>query len=237
MNGGSSRRRLRRLRASNIRQAWIVVAIVALGPGSREVAGAAEANSVVSREPAISIDGGSIEHRRTVVAAVDRYLSVGLELPDLDIRIHAGNAGCGGKQGLFRPDGAAAVIDLCYSGEFLALHELGHAWEHFNLDDRQRLEFQRLTGATTWRSTEEVWRRRGTEQAANVLAHGLLSTQLESAEYHVRDFALFEALTGITTPRLGEIERSDGIALGVTDEQRARLAAYSAWRQENAAHS
>ena len=43
VNGGSSRRRLRRLRASNIRQAWIAVAIVALGPGSREVAGAAEA--------------------------------------------------------------------------------------------------------------------------------------------------------------------------------------------------
>ncbi len=45
-----------------------------------------------------------------------------------------------------------------------------------------------------------------------MLAHGLLSTRLESAEYHVRDFAWFEALTGITTPRLGEIERSDAIA-------------------------
>ena len=80
------------------------------------------------------------------------------------VRFHTGGKdGCGGFQGLFHPEGDIAVIDLCYPGEFLALHELGHAWERFNLDDRRRADFERLTGSTTWRSTEVVWRERGAD--------------------------------------------------------------------------
>ena len=185
----------------------------------------------VSAEPSVVIDGGTPERRHTVIDAVDRYLSVGLALPDLRVRIHlGGKSGCGGFQGLFHPDGHVGVIDLCYPGEFLALHELGHAWEHFNLDDRQRAEFERLTGLTTWRSTDVVWRDRGVERAANVLAHGLLSTPLATARYHALDFELFDALTGVTTPRLAEIDVPDVTVPPLDHEELTRLAAYEAWR-------
>jgi hypothetical protein len=161
-----------------------------------------------------------------------------LALPDLRVQFHTGGkTGCGGFQGLFHPDGDIAVIDLCYPGEFLALHEIGHAWERFNLDDRQRAEFERLTGLTTWRSTDVVWHDRGAERAANVLAHGLLSIRLETARYHEQVFAEFEALTGITSPRLAEIEPRDDTVPALDLARRSRLAAYSEWRHAQAGAS
>jgi hypothetical protein len=220
-----------------------VVAVAALGvlvaPVPREASASDDAvdaaNRSVSADPSVVIDGGTPERRQTVLAAVERYLSVGLALPDLRVHIHTGSkAGCGGFQGLFHPDGEVAVIDLCYPGEFLVLHELGHAWERFNLDDPQRAEFRRLTGLTTWRSTDVTWHDRGAERAANVLAHGLLSTPLTTAHYHARDFELFEALTGIKTPRLAEIEPTDTTVPSLDPEQAARLAVYAEWRHADA---
>ena len=209
-------------------------------PGDREAAASDTAVEVINRprvsaDPTVVIDGGTPEHRQTVTDAVDRYVSAGLVLPDLRVHIHAGvgKAACEGFQGVFRADGDVAVIDLCFPGEFHALAPLGHAWERFNLDDRQRAEFERLTGLTTWRSTDVVWRDRAAERAANVLAHGLLSTRLETARYHARNFELFEALTGKVTPRLTEIEVPDTTVAPV-DRQQRRLAAYSEWRN---AHS
>jgi hypothetical protein len=192
-------------------------------------------DAVVGGDPAVTIVGGSHEQRATVVAAVDRFLSVGLPLPDLDVRIHTGKQGCEDKQGLFHRDGDLAVIDLCYGGEFLVLHELGHAWERFNLDDRDRARFQQLTGATTWRSTDVAWGRRGAEQAANTMANGLLSTPIESLQYHVTDFARFEALTGSPSPRVTEVVPATHTAPTIDDADRVRLAAYEAWRHASSA--
>jgi hypothetical protein len=230
-----------RLRAPHRRGARVAVAVAAVGvlavPIARDAAasGAVEAPNNVSAEPFVVIDGGSAEQRQTVLNAVDRYLSVGLALPDLRFRFHTGGkAGCGGFQGLFHPEGDIAVIDLCFPGQFLALHELGHAWERFNLDDHRRAEFERLTGLTTWRSTDVVWRERGAERAANVLAHGLLSTPLDTARYHIQVFAEFEALTGITTPRLAEIEPPDTTVEPPNHEQLTRLATYEEWRHTSA---
>ena len=227
-----------RFRAPHRRGARVVVAVTALGvlasPIAREAAAsgaAAEATNSVSAEPSVVIEGGTAEQRQTVFDAVDRYLSVGLALPDLRVQFHTGGkAGCEGFQGLFHPDVNVAVIDLCFPGELLALHELGHAWERFNLDDHQRAEFERLTGLTTWRSTDVIWRDRGAERAANVLAQGLLSTPLDTARYHIQVFAEFEALTGITTPRLAEIAPPDTTVAPLNDEQLTRLAAFEEWR-------
>ena len=226
-----------RFRAPHRRGARVAVAVVALGvlavPIARDAAasGAVEATNNVSADPRVVIDGGTADQRQTVLNAVDRYLSVGLALPDLRVQFHTGGkAGCGGFQGLFQSEGDIAVIDLCYPGEFLALHELGHAWERFNLDDRQRADFERLTGSTTWRSTEVVWRERGAERAANVLAKGLLSTPLETARHHAHDFELFEALTGITTPRLAEIEPPDTTTASFTSSGADATGRLPAWR-------
>jgi hypothetical protein len=200
------------------------------------VAGASDTVATsVSADPSISIVGGSPDRRQTVIDAVERFLAAGLVLPDLEVHIHADNSGCAGKQGLFHPSGDIAVIDLCYPGEFLALHEVGHAWERFNLDEEARAEFMKLTGATTWRSTDVVWRRRGAEQAANTLAHGLLSAQLTSIQYRTLEFARFEALTGIPTPRLTETQTIDDPVPLPSAEQRSRAAAFAEWRRTSAA--
>jgi hypothetical protein len=230
-----------RFRAPHHRGARVAVAALAMSalayPVAREAAASDKAVDAinrpsVTRTPSVVIDGGTPEHQQTVNDAVARYLSIGLALPDLRVQIHAGGgkAACEGFQGVFRPDGGVAVIDLCFPGEFLVLHELGHAWERFNLDDRQRAAFERLTGLTTWRSTDVAWHDRAAERAANTLAHGLLSTPLESTRYHESDFELFEALTGKVTPRLAEIEVPDTTVAALDDEERTRLAAYSEWR-------
>lgn len=224
-----------RFRAPRRRGARVAVVVVALGSLVGPIAHeAAASRATVSAEPSVVIDGGTPERRETVLAAVDRYLSVGLELPDLRVHIHDGKAGCGGYQGYFHPEGEVGVIDLCYPGEFLALHELGHAWERFNLDEGRRAQFERLTRSTTWRSTSVVWHDRGAERAANVLAHGLLSTPLETARYHAREFELFEALTGHVTPRLAEIAVPDITVAPLDQEQQTRLAVYLEWRRANA---
>ena len=77
-----------------------------------------------------------------------------------------------------------------------------------------------------------MWRQRGQEITANTLAHGLLSTRLESASHHALDFERFEALTGIPSPRLAELEpQADTTTAPVMSEtERTRLAAYAAWR-------
>jgi hypothetical protein len=209
-----------------------IVLVLALVPG--RTSDAAKTSSPVSRKPSITFVGGTQARRDTVLAAAARYIDSGLALPDLEFHIHEDRSGCRDMQGLFRPAGRIALIDLCYAGEFLALHELGHAWEHFNLDPDDREQFEQVTGATTWRSTDVVWRRRGAELAANTLAHGLLSTQLQSVAQHAVDFERFEILTGIPSPRLSEVESQDGDSPVVPGAQRTRLAAYSNWRANNA---
>ena len=213
------------------RQAWFatLTAVALMVPFGGPV-DAGRGAVVEERRPAVSISGGSAQHRRTVLDAVDRFASSGLDLPDLHVRIHVDNSGCMGKQGLFRRSGDVGVIDLCFTGEFLALHELGHAWERFNLADDDRVEFMRSTGASTWRSTDVIWRNRGAEQAANVIANGLLSAPLETTEYHTEWFAQFEALAGVVTPRLEEVQPSDQSVLAPSVDQARRLAAYEAWR-------
>jgi hypothetical protein len=180
--------------------------------------------------PVVAIHGGSPQHRQTVLDAIDRFAESGLTVPDLEIHIHDDKMACQGKRGLFHRSGDVGVIDLCHPGEFLALHELGHAWERFNLDDDARLAFMQLTGTSTWRSTDVVWRKRGAERAANVIANGLLSVPLESVEYHTVWFTEFHALTGITSPRVNEVRPSTERREAPTAEQAKRLAAYEAWR-------
>ena len=229
-----------KIRAPRRRGARIVFsALVVTGlaiPVVRQAAasgsGPAPATRAVSTAPDVVFESGAADRRQTVIAAIERFVSVGLQLPDLRVRIHSnGIAGCDGLQGEFRTDGQVGVIDLCFGGEFLALHELGHAWERFNLDDRDRAEFLELTDLTTWRSTDVTWHARGAESAANVLAFGLLSAPLANAGRHTRELEEFKALTGIESPRLHEPPAPTTTAVPLSAEQRARLAAYYEWRR------
>lgn len=177
----------------------LVLAQVCLvvGPTNPVAAGA-------ETRPEVTFAGGGDAERALVMAAVDRFTAVGLDLPDLEIRIHPDTDGCGGKQGLFQARGEIGVVDLCFSREFLVLHELGHAWEHFALDDRDRADFLEVSGFETWQSRDVPWSRRGIERAADAIAHGLLSAPLGERQHREREFDRFALLTGFTTPRLDD---------------------------------
>jgi hypothetical protein len=230
------------IRAPRGRGARIAVAALAVGtlaiPVVRQAAASASGADptpvarTVSTAPEVIFEGGTPDRRQIVTTSIERYVSVGLQLPDLRVRIHGnGIAGCDGLQGQFHPDGEVGVIDLCFGGEFLALHELGHAWERFNLDDRHRAEFLQLTGLTTWRSTDVTWHDRGAERAANAIAFGLLSAPLANVGYHRGQLAEFEALTGIESPRLSESVVPDTTMPRLDPDQIARLEAYNEWRR------
>jgi hypothetical protein len=222
---------------AGITAAALAIGIASPSSGRADIAGrkTEPAPASVSLDPTVVVEGGTPEHRQIVTAAVDRYVSVGLALPDLTVRIHDGNPGCEGLQGVFHAAGSGGVIDLCYPGEFLALHELGHAWEHSNLDDDDRRRFLELTGSTTWRSAGVVWRKRGCELAANALAHGLLSAPLDSPQFRERELTMFTALTGITSPRLSGPHPTTSVPTSrtLTADQIERLAAYEKWRSRS----
>lgn len=155
----------------------------------------------VSLEPTISIEGGTSSSRTHALEAIGRYVSNGYELPDLVLRLHDDMNGCEGHRGLFHFTDGKPVIDLCFDEEFLALHELGHAWEYFNLDDADRIVFQQSIGAPTWNSPNVPHKFRAVEIAAETMASGLLSAPATPGSNWNRRSARFEALTGSPPPR------------------------------------
>ena len=186
---------------STARVAAVLLFGVLVVPSAGSSAAGAAA-SIVSLEPAISFVGGSQVERTVVLDAVDRFTSHDLALPDLEVRFHAGAQGCDGYRGLFHPDLDHPVVDLCYEGEFLVLHELGHAWEYFNLDDQARQTFVEYVGAGSWTSAKVRHKAQAVEIAADTMAYGLLSAPLAPGQNLDREFARFEQLTGLSTPRL-----------------------------------
>lgn len=198
------------------------------------VAESLEVQAPTSLDPAVEFFGGSTAARQTVVAAVDRYVSVGLALPDLEVHIYPDMGACGSAQGVFHEENGVGVIDLCFDRELLALHEIGHAWARFNLDDEARAEFSEFAGAPAWAGHDLTRKQRGTELAAGALSHGLLSVPLESPGQRAMQLARFNALTGFESPRLAEMDARSETAPSMSQDGRAKAAAYAEWRQEGA---
>lgn len=163
--------------------------------------GGARAAVTVSLAPTVTIEGGTPTTRTDAIHATERYVSNGYELPDLVVRLHDDEHGCEGHRGLFHFADGKPVIDLCFGEEFLALHELGHAWEYFNLDDTDRHAFQRAVGAPTWNSQDVPHKFRAVEIAAATMADGLLSIPATPGSNWNRTCVWFEALTGGPPPR------------------------------------
>jgi hypothetical protein len=92
------------------------------------------------------------------------------------------------------------------SARLLVLHELAHAWMHRQLDDATQRAFMDQMGLEVWSSAEVPWYDRGVEQAAQVIAWGLMDEPIElirldrSCEQLVESFHL---LTGGQPPRAG----------------------------------
>jgi hypothetical protein len=172
-----------------------------LEPSGDDEVGGSRGGVTVGLSPKISIEGGTPQARVAVIEATARFVSNGYELPDLVVRRHDGTHGCAGHRGLFRVVEGMPVIDLCFGEELLALHELAHAWAHFNLDDADRRAFQQSVGALTWSSSDVPHKFRAVEIAADTMAYGLLSAPATPGPSWDRRSERFEALTGGPPPR------------------------------------
>lgn len=83
---------------------------------------------------------------------------------------------CLDSAGIGAPSGSGAevgdFVDLPRQGH-LVLHELGHAWLLDNLDAEQQRQLMQQVAAESWNSSDDRWRERGVEWAAESLAWGL----------------------------------------------------------------
>lgn len=126
--------------------------------------------------------------RELVEWAQARFADAGMELPDdLVITFHRDAEPCEGNHGTYRT-GTPDRVRICRNHDdaviedrlrrHALLHELAHAWTDHHLADERRAAFLELRGAESWNDRTDDWHDRGTEQAAEIIAWGLLDQQI-----------------------------------------------------------
>lgn len=137
--------------------------------------------------------GATSAERDLVMWARGRYEAAGLELPALKVSFHTSTDDCNGFIGYYRSDERS--ISMCNRGDekttpaHTLLHEMGHAWAEYNLDESGRQTFMAHRNVTHWSSTDPhslnpPWWQRGYEQAAELMAWGLTEEPLRSIWLH-----------------------------------------------------
>lgn len=114
--------------------------------------------------------------QQMVERALDRYAEAGLDLPPLVIRFPGRDLSlCDGSQGRVYLDHDPIEIRMCWNSEFVLLHELAHVWEAHNVAVAKHEPFMAMRdGVVSWAGLDVAWDELGREQAANVIAWGLL---------------------------------------------------------------
>ncbi len=128
---------------------------------------------------AIEVVGATPRQAEDAEWALDRFDSAGLELPSLSIVFHDDYESCGMREGVLRISGDSIVIHECESDQARSrrnlLHELAHVWDRYGpIDDGARNEFLSLRGLQAWSDRGLSWNQRGEEQAAEIIAWGLM---------------------------------------------------------------
>lgn len=154
--------------------------------------------------PAYEIHGATAAETELVDWAIGRFAIADLPLPRLTIRFHRTLDGCRGYIGYFSE--ATGTVDICNRGglktekRHTLLHELAHAWKFSHLTEEQMAAWTERRDLETWNSHDDAWWQRGQEQAAEIVAWGLVDQpmlvswiQLERCADLAADF---EALTG-----------------------------------------
>ena len=112
--------------------------------------------------------------------ALTRFEAAGLELPSLTIVFHDDYQSCGMREGVLRIAGEDVTIHECQNDPSRSrrslLHELAHAWDHVggSIDADTRTDFLTLRGLQSWDDDDLPWNQRGEEQAAEIIAWGLM---------------------------------------------------------------
>jgi hypothetical protein len=145
----------------------------------------------------IEIINGTAELERLLKWGLERFAHANLAPPLLRSATFAPVPACANVPGVVTEaeNGAidlvlctdaqqACLPDRATCSEFRAadrlgmLHELGHAWLLDNLTDAAADDFLELNGLTDWLGVDTPWHRRGAEQAAEIIAWGLLEDQV-----------------------------------------------------------
>lgn len=150
----------------------------------------------------ITLVGGSPAQRRRMGEAIQRFVSAGLRVPPLTVRLGSEAGDCRGHHGVFHP--RTMTIAICSSVESVYEHELAHAWERTNLTDDRRAAFMTLRGYDSWSDPQLPWNERGSEGAAFVIQQGLATLPLPPAlgDELTSRMVAFELLTEVPAPRL-----------------------------------
>lgn len=152
-----------------------------------------------------TISGGTSFQRELVARALERYATAGLELPLLQVHLHNDPEECNGNRGSFSSGSTPWSITVCTEDELVYLHEIGHAWAELNLSEAERSDYVARRGLESWNDPETAWGDRGSEDAANTLAWGLVDDpivdMLPDGPLAERNEG-FRILTGIDSPRI-----------------------------------
>ena len=163
------------------------------------------AGTPVPAPVANSVNGGTDQQQELLAWALEQYETAGLELPVLQIHLHSDPAACKGNQGLFSSGSTPWKITLCTEERMVFLHEIGHAWSEFNLTEAERADYVEQRDMESWNHPETPWRARGSEDAANALAWGLvdgpISEMIPGGPLAQKNEA-FRLLTGGNSPRI-----------------------------------
>jgi hypothetical protein len=119
-------------------------------------------------------DAPTAEQREMADWAVERYLSVGLQLPDVEISYPVT---CDGKAGRYLV--GKGKVELCRPTRKLVLHELAHAWDDAG-DTVDREAFMELRGVDHWYENAdcEYTHVSGGEQLALAMTWGLMDIDI-----------------------------------------------------------
>jgi hypothetical protein len=130
--------------------------------------------TVAPSPPAITyLDAPSEEEAEMVDWAIQRYLEVGLQLPDLDISFPVT---CGGKGGRYLV--GQQQIELCRPHRKVVLHEFAHAWDDTSATVDRNV-FIELRGLEHWyEQPGERSHGTGGEQLALIVTWGLMDVDL-----------------------------------------------------------
>lgn len=175
---------------------------------SHEAARETPANRApVMRRPVV-VDGATIDAETAdqvalAVRALGRFESLGLELPEVEVRLFSDFSGCADPANPSRErsylliENGEYTIFMC-GPEFALLHELAHVWDHSQLTDAERARFLAKRGLEHWAGVE--WARAGGEHLADVLAWGLQASNARPSRTKPNDDdslrEAFEVATG-----------------------------------------
>ncbi len=182
--------------------ATIIVIATAIFPAPTASRDAASLPAAIA---APIVSGATPEEAAMVEQAIERFAAAGLALPAVSVTYHDTIDGCHGYLGYY--DAAGFQLDMCNRGQShiepanTLLHELAHAWSFEFLEEGTRIAFTNHRELENWSSGLNWWLM-GQEQAAEIIAWGLMDEPFRSAYVNSESCAelatAFEMLAGIS---------------------------------------